>query len=122
MEWQDILKRTPANIHNEFAKRDAASLALTKDPKALCTLFMERTWYADDSPKKNETIGPFPYPEAKRVVASIYRRHSSGFADDFNKCLAQVGDFDTIEKINVPGGGKLSGKTLVVRIHVDKGA
>jgi hypothetical protein len=33
-----------------------------------------------------------------------------------------VGGFDAVERINVPGGNKFCGKTMVVRICVEKDA
>jgi hypothetical protein len=62
------------------------------------------------------------YREAYRKVKKIWYDRYGAVNDSFEKSLAVVGGFDGIEKINVPGGNRFSGKTLVVCIRIEKNA
>jgi hypothetical protein len=118
----DIMKYSAGNIDKEFIKRDPAGVALAKDQDAICNIHIERTWLADNDTNKQAIIGPMLYRKAYKKVKKIWNDHSSSLQDTFDKSLALVGGFDAIEKINVAGGNRFCGKTMVVSIGVEKNA
>ncbi|KAF2437850.1 hypothetical protein P171DRAFT_526628 [Karstenula rhodostoma CBS 690.94] len=122
MTLGDLMKYSPENIDKEVIKRDPAGVSLTKDQDAICNILIERTWLADNDASKHEAIGPMLYRESYRKVKKIWRDHSSTFNDSFEKSIALVGGFEAIEKINVAGGNRFCGKTMVVHISVEKNA
>ena len=62
------------------------------------------------------------YSSAYGKVWTIFRKHSSCFNDAFKNSLALVGGFDAVEKMNVAGGNRFCGKTMTIRICVEKNA
>jgi hypothetical protein len=113
MTVADVMRYSLEDIDNEFIKREPAAIILTKDPNAICNL-------VDGHLGKEQTIGPILYCTAYIAVKTIFLSHSSSFEDTFDRCLALVGGFDAIEKIKVAGEDKFCGKTMVVRVCVEK--
>jgi hypothetical protein len=110
------------NIHNEFTPRDPSTLplTLTKDRNAICTLILERIWFADGHANKEQSIGPMMYSTAYKKIKTIFlNHHAAAFEDEFDKYLELVGGFDRVERINVTGGNRMSGKTMVGRVVVE---
>jgi hypothetical protein len=68
----DVLRHSPENIHNEFAKRNAESLALIRDPNAICNLGIQRTRLAEGEAGREQTVGPMLYSMAYSKVRAIF--------------------------------------------------
>jgi hypothetical protein len=108
MQYEDLSRYNPEDIHNEFTPHDPSTLplTLTKDPNAICSLVLEWTWLADDHANKEQSIGPMLYATAyKKVKTMFLNHHAAAFEDGFD---------------NVTGRNRMSGKTMVVRVVVER--